>query len=67
MERLSQGSNQAETEMILAEEQGAVMRPAGVKEEIEAEFGAHEREGTLVLTNRRLIFVCTNEEEEDLP
>ena len=67
MERLSQGSNQAEAEVILAEEQGAFIRQAGVKEEIEAEFGVHEREGTLVLTDRRLMFICTNEEEEDLP
>ncbi len=53
--------------MILAQEQGANMRPAGVSREFEAEFGAGLREGTLVLTNKRLIFVCTNEKGEDLP
>lgn len=44
------------------------MRKPGAKKELEAEFGAGgETEGTLVLTNRRLIFVTTNEKEEDLP
>jgi hypothetical protein len=42
------------------------MRPAGLKKEIEAEFGVDEKEGTLVLTNKRLVFVCTNQLEEDL-
>ena len=43
------------------------MRPAGIKAEIEGEFGVHEIEGTLVLTNDMLVFACTNEKEEDLP
>jgi hypothetical protein len=35
--------------------------------ELESEFGAGgETEGTLVLTNRRLVYVTTNEKEEDL-
>lgn len=42
------------------------MRQAGAKKELEAEFGAGEIEGTLVLTNKRLIFVCTNEKEDNL-
>jgi len=53
--------------MILAQEQGANMRPAGRVKEIEAGLGFAGKEGTLVLTNKRLIFVCTNEEGEDLP
>ena len=57
----------AQEEMILAQEQGANMRSAGASKELEAEFGVGLKEGTLVLTNRRLIFVCTNEKGEDLP
>jgi hypothetical protein len=55
------------TEVILAQEQGATLRGAGAKKELEAEFGIDEVEGTLVLTNKRLIFVGTDEKEEDLP
>jgi hypothetical protein len=54
-------------EVILAQEQGATMRRGGASKELEAEFGVGTREGTLVLTNERLIFVCTNEKGEDLP
>lgn len=53
--------------MILAQEQGATMRAGGASKEVEAEFGVGTREGTLVLTNQRLIFVCTNDVGEDLP
>ncbi|MGP8125938.1 MAG: hypothetical protein ACLQEQ_08800 [Nitrososphaerales archaeon] len=53
-------------ESILAQEQAVTMRGLGVKRELEAEVGVGEREGTLVLTNKRLIFVCTDEKEEDL-
>jgi len=45
-----------------------MMRRPGAKKEFEAEFGVGgEKEGTLVLTNRRIIFVTTNEKEDDLP
>jgi hypothetical protein len=54
-------------EMILAQEQGANMRSGGASKELEAEFGVGLKEGTLVLTNKRLIFVCTDERGEDLP
>ena len=54
-------------EVILAQEQGANMRSAGVSKELEAEFGMALKEGTLVLTSRRLIFVCTDEKGEYLP
>lgn len=57
----------AHSEVILAQEQGAVMRPGGASKELEAEFGFGSKEGTLVLTTRRLIFVCTDEKGENLP
>lgn len=63
--RCSLAGEQYET--ILAQEQGANMRSSGASKELEAEFGVGVREGTLVLTNKRLIFVCTNESGEDLP
>jgi hypothetical protein len=43
------------------------MREAGTEKELQAEFGFGVKEGTLVLTSRRLIFVCTNERDESLP
>lgn len=52
-------------EAMLAQEQGVVMREAGMKKELEGQLGG-ELEGTLLLTNRRLIFVCTNEKGEDV-
>ena len=55
------------TEVILAQEQGVIRRGVGAKKALEGEFGMGELEGTLVLTNRRLLFVCGNEEEEELP
>ena len=64
----TQGSlSDEQEEVILAEEQGANMRSAGTSKELEAEFGVGLKEGTLILTNKRLIFVCTNEKGEDLP
>ena len=51
-------------EVILAQEQ-AVDRGSGAKEP-EGGFGAGLMEGTLVLTNKRLVFVTTGEAEEDL-
>ena len=52
-------------EIMLAQEQGVIMRQAGLEKELEGGVGG-ELEGTLLLTNRRLIFVCTNEKEEDI-
>lgn len=43
------------------------MRGAGKEKDLGAEFGFGTTEGTLVLTNKRLIFACTNEREEDVP
>jgi len=51
-------------EVILAQEQ-AVSRGTGEKEP-EGGFGAGLLEGTLILTNKRLIFVTLAEAEEDL-
>jgi hypothetical protein len=39
----------------------------GARKELEADFGFGEIEGTLVLTDRRLIFVCTDEKSVKLP
>lgn len=48
---------------MLAQEQGIIMRDVGAKKELEGELGlGGELEGTLILTNQRLIFVNTNEE-----
>ena len=55
-----------DTEFMLAQEQDVMMRAGGVKQELEEEFGVGEKGGTLVLTNRRLIFVTTDEREDDL-
>ena len=54
-------------EVILAQEQGAALSMTGKKKELEADFGFGEVEGTLVLTDRRLIFACTDEKIVDLP
>jgi hypothetical protein len=56
----------ASDESILAQEQAVTMRGLGARKELEAEFGLSETEGTLVLTNKRLVFVCTNEKEVDI-
>jgi len=50
---------------MLAQEQGVRMRESGVRKELEGGFGG-ELEGTLLLTSRRLIFVCSNAKEEKL-
>ena len=43
------------------------MSMTGKRKELEADFGFGEVEGTLVLTDRRLIFVCTDEKMVELP
>jgi len=43
------------------------MRETGTEKELQAEFGIGVKKGTLILTNRRLIFACTNERDEYLP
>jgi hypothetical protein len=58
--------SESSSEAILAQEQGAVLSMTG-KKELEADFGFGEVEGTLVLTDRRVIFVCTDEKLVELP
>jgi hypothetical protein len=54
---------------MLAEEQAVIHRGAGLKKEVEGAFGlGGETEGTLILTDRRLIYAHKAAEEEvDLP
>ena len=54
-----------DAEVMLAQEQGVRMRKSGEKEQFEGGLGG-ELEGTLVLTNHQMIFVCTNEQKDDL-
>jgi len=56
---------EATAEIMLAQEQGVIMRQVGKEKKLEGAIGG-EWEGTLVLTNRRLIFVCTDERKDDL-
>jgi len=56
---------EATAEIMLAQEQGVIMRQVGKEKKLEGALGG-ELEGTLVLTNRRLIFVCTDERKDDL-
>jgi hypothetical protein len=52
-------------EVMLAQEQGVIMREAGERKELEGGMGG-ELEGTVLLTNQRLIFVSTDEKEDKL-
>lgn len=54
-------------EVVLAQEEAVIRRGTGARKEVEAAFGmGGETEGTLVLTNRRLVYVHGNESEVDL-
>jgi hypothetical protein len=54
-------------EVMLAQEQAVIRRGSGVRKGLEAAFGAGgETEGTLVLTDRRLVYVHGNEKEESI-
>ncbi|HUI00271.1 MAG TPA: hypothetical protein VLX56_01425 [Nitrososphaerales archaeon] len=53
-------------EVMLAQEEGVICRGSGTRKEVEAAFGVGETQGTLVLTDRRLIYVHGGEKEEDL-
>lgn len=59
--------SEEQPEVILAQEQGTEMRTGGISKELKAEFGVGVKEGTLVLTSKRLIFVCTDDRGEELP
>jgi len=56
-------------EQILAQEQAVVNRSAGLRSEIQSamDVSGKETEGTLVLTNQRLLYVHGGEKREDLP
>lgn len=52
---------------MLAQEQAVIRRQPGVRKEVEGAFGlGGETEGTLVLTDRRLVYVHGKEKEESL-
>jgi hypothetical protein len=55
-------------EQILAQEQSVICRPIGIKSEIEAAFdvSGKETEGTLILTQTRLLYVHGAEQSEQL-
>jgi hypothetical protein len=54
-------------EVMLAQEQAVIRRGPGVIKGVEAAFGAGgETEGTLVLTDRRMVYVHGSEREEDV-
>jgi hypothetical protein len=61
--------SEGQSEVLLAEEQAVIHRGVGLKKEIEGAFGfGGETEGTLILTNRRLIYAHKAAEKEvDLP
>lgn len=57
----------ATPEVMLAQEQAVVRRAPGLRKGVEAAFGrGGETEGTLVLTDRRLVYVHGGEVEEDV-
>jgi len=52
---------------MLAQEQAVIRRGPGIRKGVEAAFGlGGETEGTLVLTDRRLVYVHSNEKEESI-
>ncbi len=60
-------SDQSDQEAILAEEQAVVNRGVGVAQEVESVLGfGPATEGTLVLTDRRLIYARGAEKKETL-
>lgn len=61
------GQDNSAQEVMLAQEQAVIRRGPGIRKEIEAAFGmGGETEGTLVLTDRRLVYVHGNEKEESV-
>lgn len=54
-------------EVMLAQEQAVIRRAPGIRKEIQATFGVGDTEGTLVLTDQRLVYVHGDEKEEGLP
>ena len=61
------GQDNSTPEVMLAQEQGVIRRGQGIRKGVEAAFGAGgETEGTLVLTERRLVYVHGNEKQEGI-
>jgi len=61
------GQDDSAPEVMLAQEQAVIRRGPGIRKGVEAAFGmGGETEGTLVLTDRRLVYVHGNEKEESL-
>jgi hypothetical protein len=61
------GQDNSTPEVMLAQEQAVIRRGPGIRKGLEAAFGAGgETEGTLVLTDRRLVYVHGNEKEESI-
>jgi hypothetical protein len=55
-------------EVMLAQEQAVVNRGIGLSKEVEAAFDVgKETEGTLILTNQRLLYAHGSEKEDSLP
>lgn len=53
-------------EVMLAQEQAVIRRAPGIRKGVEAAFAVGESEGTLVLTDRRLVYVHGDEKEADI-
>ncbi len=61
------GQNDSTPEVMLAQEQAVIRRGPGIRKGVEGAFGlGGETEGTLVLTDRRLVYVHSNEKEEGI-
>jgi hypothetical protein len=59
------GDNDSAREVMLAQEEAVIKRGAGARKGVEAAFGlGGETEGTLILTDRRLIYVHARDEKE---
>jgi hypothetical protein len=56
-------------EQILAQEQGVIKRSPGLRSELQTavDVSGSETEGTLILTNQRLLYVHGGEHREDIP
>ncbi len=61
------GKDDSGSEVMLAQEEAVIRRGPGTRKGVEAAFGlGGETEGTLVLTDRRLLYVHGKEKEVDL-
>ena len=61
------GQDNSAPEVMLAQEQAVIRRGPGIRKGVEAAFGmGGETEGTLVLTDRRLVYVHGDEKEESV-